>query len=1080
MAEITLSEYCEEAKKLIRADSYDQAIAICRHILRHFPKHVRSYRLLGEASLEKGDYVEAANLFKRVLSVDLEDVVVYVGLSIVYDEEGALEEAIWQLERAFELSPGNAEIRKELQRLYGERDGTAPPKLKLTPAALGRLYLREGLYQRAVDELKSVLQEDPERSDIQATLAQALWWSEQRREAAEVCEHILEKFPNSLKANLILGEILLNGGREEGRTLLRTAQAIDPENIVSQELFREQSPLPLETVRIPRLGATELQEQAEEISLEAAPAAKETEPEAAPPLIPEEELEGAMPDWLRKLQEGEKEPTTEGAASAIEAKEMPDWLRELAEDKTVEPEAAAAIGEHGLPAGEEEMPDWVGELRAAPEAAQPEEASLPSGPDEAGVEEEPALEGMKGQSQVTTPPEEELPSAEEEEAVASEATLADLQETVPDDSASIDEIMAWMERARDQTDEEEPSEEQIEEGPTPSDEAPGWLRELREEATAQEETVPGPELEEEEMVDSLHELRAEEAESVLPEEPAVPAPEEEVPTWLLDLRQEAGGEEVTADAKEAVGPGEGAPDEEEEGESLAVAALEEELPALEEEEVEISRETMTRLRETMPDESASIEEIMAWMERSKAMLPEEETVEEALEEGTEAMPKAAEQEVPSIEEEEVPAWLRALKREPEEAETEVPAQEAEAPVDEAAVPTEEEEIPTWLRELRPDSEEELAAPGEEAETQFEEEPVPTLEEEEVPSWLRELRAEAAEEEAAIPSEDAEVPAEETPFLRMEEEEVPSWLRELRAEAAEEEAAIPSEDAEVPAEETPFLRMEEEEAPSWLRELRAEAAKEEVIIASEEAEAPAEETPLPLMEEEELPSWLRELRAEAAKEEVIITSEEAEAPAEEAPLPPMEEEEVPSWLRELRAEATKEEAAITSEEAEAPAARLVVEEPGRAVEDEAELVPAEDVIPPSAPEEPPDREIITAEEHVEVAPVEEKATEEATQAGWSIEDYRKHLESDPRDHRTRLALARVHSREGELDQAVSQYEVILSYGQLFEEVIEDLEAMADRARDHLATHELLADAYMKGGRLQKALDKYRWLRVMLAS
>ena len=1101
MAEMTLSEYCEEAKKLIRADSYDEAIAICRHILTHFPKHVRSYRLLGEACLEKGDYVEAANFFKRVLSVDLEDVVVYVGLSIVFDEEGALEEAIWQLERAFELSPGNAEIRKELQRLYGERDGTAPPKLKLTPAALGRLYLREGLYQRAVDEFKSVLQEDPERADVQTTLAQALWWSEQRREAAEVCERILEKFPNCLKANLILGEILLNGGREEGRTQLRTAQALDPENIVAQDLFREQSPLPLETVRVPRLGVTELQEQAEEISLEATPVAKETEPEAVPPLIPEEELEGAMPDWLRRLQEGEKEPTAEGAASPIEAKEMPDWLRELAEDKTVEPEAAAAIGEQGLPVAEEEMPDWVRELRAAPEAAQPEEVSLPSGPEEAGVEEEPAVEAMEGQTQVTTPPEEELPSVEEEEPATSQATLADQQETVPDDSASIDDIMAWMERARDQTAEEVPSEKQIEEGPASADEVPDRLRELTEEVTSEEETVPSAEVGEEEMLDSLSGLRAEEAESVPPEEPAVPTPDEEVPTWLRDLRQETGGEEVTADAKEVVDGGEGAPEEETEGESPPVAAVEEPFPALDEEKAEISRETMTRLRETMPDESASIEEIMAWMERSKAMLPEEVPIEEAVEEETEAPPKAAEQEVPSIEEEEIPTWLRAVKREPEEAEVEVSAQEAEAPVDEAAVPTEEGEIPTWLRELRPDSEEELVASGEEAEAQFEEEPVPILEEEEAPSWLRGLRAEASEEEAVIPSEEAEVPAEETPLLRMEGEEVPSWLRELRAEASEEEVFITSEEAEAPAEEATLPPMDEEEVPSWLRELRTEAAKEEVFIASEEAEAPAEEAPLPPVEEEEVPSWLKELRgeatreeaamiseepeapageavvpswleemrAEAAMEEVVITSEEAEALAEEAPLPPMEEEEVPSWLKELRAEATKEEAATTSEEAK-----------GRTPEDEAERVPAKDVLPPSAPEEPATPEIVTVEELVDVAPEGEKPAEEPTQVGWSIEDYSRHLESDPRDHSTRLALARAYSREGQLDQAVSQYEAVLSYGQLFEEVIDDLEAMADEARDHLATHELLADAYMKGGRLQKALDKYRWLRMMLAS
>ena len=166
MAEVTLSKYCEEAKELIRSESYDHAIGICRHMLKHYPKYLRAYRLLGEACLEKEDYVEAANFFKRVLGADMEDMVVYVGLGIIFNEQSALDEAIWQLERAFDLNPGNAEIRGELQRLYGDRDGAPPPKLKLTSAALGRLYLREELYQRAIDEFKGVLRDDPERPDI--------------------------------------------------------------------------------------------------------------------------------------------------------------------------------------------------------------------------------------------------------------------------------------------------------------------------------------------------------------------------------------------------------------------------------------------------------------------------------------------------------------------------------------------------------------------------------------------------------------------------------------------------------------------------------------------------------------------------------------------------------------------------------------------------------------------------------------------------------------------------------------------------------------------------------------------------
>jgi tetratricopeptide (TPR) repeat protein len=77
------------------------------------------------------------------------------------------------------------------------------------------------------------------------------------------------------------------------------------------------------------------------------------------------------------------------------------------------------------------------------------------------------------------------------------------------------------------------------------------------------------------------------------------------------------------------------------------------------------------------------------------------------------------------------------------------------------------------------------------------------------------------------------------------------------------------------------------------------------------------------------------------------------------------------------------------------------------------------------------------------------------------------------------LARTYSREGDLAQAGIHYGEIVSSGNLLEEVIDALETVADAAPDHLPTHELLADAYMRDGRLQKALDKYRWLRERLA-
>jgi tetratricopeptide (TPR) repeat protein len=210
------------------------------------------YRLLGQVFLAMGDYGGAADLFRRVLSADPEEVVAYAGLAMTHEENGHLEEALWHWERAFELAPDQREIRESLQRIRSWREGGEKPRVKLTRGALGRLYAREGLRQRAIREYGDLLLEDPERVDIQMALAELLWREEQREAAAEVCQDILGKLPYCLKANLILGTLWHSEASEEGgKALLEIAQALDPENLVAQTLLGPLSPLPPRTVHIP-------------------------------------------------------------------------------------------------------------------------------------------------------------------------------------------------------------------------------------------------------------------------------------------------------------------------------------------------------------------------------------------------------------------------------------------------------------------------------------------------------------------------------------------------------------------------------------------------------------------------------------------------------------------------------------------------------------------------------------------------------------------------------------------------------------------------------------------------------------
>ena len=253
MADIELQEYIDQLEDLVEHNRVDEVMAHARHILQHYPKYLGAYRVVGKAMLEVGQDQYAGDMFKRVLSGDPEDYLTRVAISIIYDRQGDLDRALWHMERAFELAPDNEAIRGEMRRLYGRRDGMEPGRLDLTRGALARTYSRGGLYSRAIEEVQTLLADEPNRIDLLVALAEALWRNEQRAAAEDVCRRILEELPYCLKANLILGEIYSRTGREEAREHLRRAQALDPSNAQSAGLFGDESPLSPREIRLPFL-----------------------------------------------------------------------------------------------------------------------------------------------------------------------------------------------------------------------------------------------------------------------------------------------------------------------------------------------------------------------------------------------------------------------------------------------------------------------------------------------------------------------------------------------------------------------------------------------------------------------------------------------------------------------------------------------------------------------------------------------------------------------------------------------------------------------------------------------------------
>jgi tetratricopeptide (TPR) repeat protein len=254
-----LSEYGAEAWRALEAGAPARALAIGAHILEHHPQAVSAHLLVGEALRRSGHIEGAREFLLRSLSADPEASTAYTGLSQMAAANGGLEEAIWHAERSFELAPWDARGRQWLRRLRARREGVERRRASLTRAALARLYVGSGSFQRGKLELESLLSETPQRLDLQATFIEVLWRLEDYQGLAIHCEQVLRVLPHCWKANLLLGLCQQQMGRlKEARTHLAQAQSVDPDGGWAARLLGTEALLPWEPASVPPWDGTNL------------------------------------------------------------------------------------------------------------------------------------------------------------------------------------------------------------------------------------------------------------------------------------------------------------------------------------------------------------------------------------------------------------------------------------------------------------------------------------------------------------------------------------------------------------------------------------------------------------------------------------------------------------------------------------------------------------------------------------------------------------------------------------------------------------------------------------------------------
>jgi tetratricopeptide (TPR) repeat protein len=396
MEKVFLRVYNREIEGMIEGGQLDEATAHCQHILKLFPMHIDTYRLFGKALLEARRYSDAADIFQRVLMAVPDDFVSQVGMSIIKDDQGKLDDAIWHMERAFEVQPSNSAIQGELRRLYGRRDGVEPSKIRLTRDALANMYAQGELFNQAIAEIRSVLADDPNRPDLQVMLARAYYRSGQKVESAEMAATLLKRYPYCMDGLRILVEVLPGTARAENTQVYRERlQQLDPYSSSVVDSIFASDQVADAAVKLERLDyrpgtamgsshqdwASSLGVMMGEKKRDGVPVDRMKNSGTSGTEAPLQNHMGsehvsspeppadAIPEWMRTAgwQDSTDETKDESVESGetqpqdtIAKAEIPDWLMSMAPAGAVEePEPEDEDLEESLSVGPDGIPDWL-------------------------------------------------------------------------------------------------------------------------------------------------------------------------------------------------------------------------------------------------------------------------------------------------------------------------------------------------------------------------------------------------------------------------------------------------------------------------------------------------------------------------------------------------------------------------------------------------------------------------------------------------------------------------------------------------------------------------------------------------
>jgi tetratricopeptide (TPR) repeat protein len=222
MSQVPLRALSDRLRALVDEErNYRAALALGRHILRYWPKHVATYARLAAAAHMAGLTADAVDLYQRCLSADPEAPDLWAGYARAAAELGLEAEAGLAARYAADLTAAN---------------GTTLPAQAHAARRRGDWSAARSLYGQAMAAL-------PGRMDLPLGLATVLWHQNEHALCERVARQVLTWLPHSLKAHALLLMLETRRGEAPGRTSsYRLLFALDPEGEYLARHFRQPFP----------------------------------------------------------------------------------------------------------------------------------------------------------------------------------------------------------------------------------------------------------------------------------------------------------------------------------------------------------------------------------------------------------------------------------------------------------------------------------------------------------------------------------------------------------------------------------------------------------------------------------------------------------------------------------------------------------------------------------------------------------------------------------------------------------------------------------------------------------------------